>query len=142
MVIAQFVPAFAWIVAVAGGQVTVGASSSFTVNVMTHEAVFAGIAASVTVTVTGIIFPSETPLWAPAGILCVIGVGARLQLSAASVTSATRSGIFTAQLTSPVVFSVKFAGVGQVKVGASLSFTVITTWQVALFAGVASSDTV
>jgi hypothetical protein len=31
---------------------------------------------------------------------------------------------------------------GQVTVGVSSSFTVITTWQVVLFAGEASSDTV
>jgi hypothetical protein len=75
-------------------------------------------------------------------MLCSTGlVVRRAQLSAALVTNATRSGICTWQFSPPVVFSTS-AGVGQVKVGFVLSFTVNVTTQVSLLAGDALSVTV
>jgi hypothetical protein len=44
------------------GQVMVGGWLSFTVNVTTQVSLLAGDALSVTVTVTGMVMPSETPL--------------------------------------------------------------------------------
>ena len=51
------------------GQVTTGASSSFTVIVIVHVVVFAGVAPSVAVYVTVTREPSPDTLYAPAAIV-------------------------------------------------------------------------